>query len=529
MATNRFKIQKSLSAVILISGLLLGNSAAAQNGVASTSLHNGIYIGNSSTLTDVAETIYIGPGVYTIDGIWNIHSKNVWIHPTAQIAGDGQIVFLNPSDNAYYPEMAGTTTIDGNYNELSGNRISAQIAHRNPNNIVLGDIADPGYNITNPGASLAVEKFAFEADNGDMILNGNNFDVSGNSANALTGYSKDRMIVTGNSIAGHFIRSNTNNGTELTFPVGISEGDYTPLYTKGEASSYFVSVVSYSSDDAPDIGGPEKGMDRAWHFGIQGDAPATLSLQHNPGTNGSTYIDDLAFISHYLGSGQWANDQAYSTYISAGLLESELLMYIDRDWNIPVEYLWLTKTSEAVSPLPITLISFDAYKKGGVSDLIWASGSEQNNRGFEIERSLDGQDWVRVGFVESLSDGGNSNRRLDYSFTDNTPANGDNLYRLKQLDFDGKYEYSPIRSVWFDNTNNIRIYPNPAKESVNIAGLKGNEDIAVYDVTGRLVYQIKADNIVMNIPLATLSDGTYYISIFSKDSIILSHKMIKNS
>lgn len=178
--------------------------------------------------------------------------------------------------------------------------------------------------------------------------------------------------------------------------------------------------------------------------------------------------------------------------------------------------------------LPVKLLSFDAYKKGNVAQLVWATASEQNNKGFEIERSTDGRTFTKIGFVSSFAENGNSSLKLDYNFTDNNPANGQNFYRLKQVDFDGKYEYSSVRLVSFDKENNINLYPNPATESVNIAGLQGSESIYVYDVSGRLVYQSKAENASVNIPLTACSKGTYHISIIGADGTMYSYKVVKH-
>ncbi|MBX3255953.1 MAG: T9SS type A sorting domain-containing protein [Chitinophagaceae bacterium] len=178
--------------------------------------------------------------------------------------------------------------------------------------------------------------------------------------------------------------------------------------------------------------------------------------------------------------------------------------------------------------LPVTLISFDGYKRGHTALLLWTTASEQNNKGFEIERSVDGRYWKNIGFVSGRPGNGNNGLKLDYSFTDNYPVSGNNFYRLKQADFDGKYEYSPVRMVSFSKKHDISIWPNPAKESVNISGLQGDESIKIYDVTGRLVYQSKTGQSNMNIPFDKASEGVYYISVISKDGNVSSHKLVKH-
>lgn len=180
------------------------------------------------------------------------------------------------------------------------------------------------------------------------------------------------------------------------------------------------------------------------------------------------------------------------------------------------------------TPLPVVLLNFDTYKKGKSVLLLWATAKEQNNKGFEIERSTDSKNWVTIGFVAAQTENGNSNIKADYNFTDNTPGNAQNFYRLKQVDFDGKYEYSPVRLIAFDKKNNINIYPNPTIERVTIAGLQVGEKINVLDVSGRIVYQETTKDVIVNIPLNKLSAGNYLITIISTDGSVSSYKVVKS-
>src|SRR5690606_28516311 len=103
-----------------------------------------------------------------------------------------------------------------------------------------------------------------------------------------------------------------------------------------------------------------------------------------------------------------------------------------------------------------------------VVDLTWATASEYNNDRFEIERSTNGLNWSQIGSVSGM---GTTQQRHEYLFTDEYPENGENYYRLKQVDFDDKYEYSPIRLVTFGSEitpDNSRIvwYPNPTSGQI---------------------------------------------------------------
>lgn len=177
--------------------------------------------------------------------------------------------------------------------------------------------------------------------------------------------------------------------------------------------------------------------------------------------------------------------------------------------------------------LPITLIRFEVYKKDKAAQLVWTTASEIDNKGFEVEHSTEGKNWTSIGFVRSKSENGLSNAKLNYTFIDNTPDNGQNLYRLKALGTDGRFEFSAIRTVNFDIVSNFFIYPNPTTDQVNIAGLQGNEVVKVYDFSGKLVLETKTNKEIMNIRFGTFAQGAYQISIISADGNIASYKIIK--
>ena len=88
------------------------------------------------------------------------------------------------------------------------------------------------------------------------------------------------------------------------------------------------------------------------------------------------------------------------------------------------------------SILPVELSSFTASENAGKSQLEWTTLTETNNRGFQVERSANGSEWMKIGFVFSKASEGNSTQKLQYSYTDNNPLHGDNYYRLKQYDLD---------------------------------------------------------------------------------------------
>lgn len=182
---------------------------------------------------------------------------------------------------------------------------------------------------------------------------------------------------------------------------------------------------------------------------------------------------------------------------------------------------------ETLSPLPIELMLFNAYKDANQVAIEWITATETNNAGFEIEKSIDGKKWNKIGYVKSNAINGNSNALLDYQFNDVTPNYGRNIYRLKQIDLNGNYKYSETRTVWFGKEDKISIYPNPATDFINISGLNGKETIKLYDVTGKTLQRFVNQHEMMQISIEKYNIGVYYIQIISNEGSVLTYKIVK--
>ncbi len=195
----------------------------------------------------------------------------------------------------------------------------------------------------------------------------------------------------------------------------------------------------------------------------------------------------------------------------------------------------------AQNPLPVELISFTGEFNNSQVDLTWQTVSEINNDYFDIQRSQDGINFETIGKIKGA---GNSNITIDYNYTDFNPYSGISYYRLKQVDFDGRYEYSNIVKVNYKtnttNDNNkpeLSVFPNPAINGdnvrISISGMEANKEILVVvnNIIGEQLYSkiILTDangEILETIaPYNQLSQGTYVIVVASDDNIV-SKKLI---
>lgn len=180
-------------------------------------------------------------------------------------------------------------------------------------------------------------------------------------------------------------------------------------------------------------------------------------------------------------------------------------------------------------PLPVSLLQFTATKQGSTVALKWTTLSEQNNKGFDVERSSDGQEWTKLGFVSSKAPNGNSSAKLEYSFNDEAPLDGKNLYRLKQLDLNGAYVYSEVRLVIFnDNISLITLTPNPMEDELNVQNLEGNCTITIINAAGSVMQELNTDGSKeYRINTATFTPGVYFVNIRDKSGKLSRYKVVK--
>jgi hypothetical protein len=192
-----------------------------------------------------------------------------------------------------------------------------------------------------------------------------------------------------------------------------------------------------------------------------------------------------------------------------------------------------TTSSTTAVPLPIELGSFTGWAETKTNELKWNTQSEENSATFEIERSIDSENFERLGAVNAA---GNSAEAITYGFTDVDPATGVNYYRLKMVDLDGSYEYSNVIQIKRTGKSTIKAFPNPFTKNISIqlAALEsGTAQFMVYDITGKqmMVQEIEIQSGVSNVDLklASLAIGTYIIKALLPGAEVLTTKIIKNN
>ncbi len=175
-------------------------------------------------------------------------------------------------------------------------------------------------------------------------------------------------------------------------------------------------------------------------------------------------------------------------------------------------------TITAQAPLPAELVSFSASSENNFTQLLWRTASETNNEGFEIQRSTDGKNWNNLAFVPGH---GTTTEEQSYAYTDERTLPGMNYYRLQQVDFDGKSEYSKVVSVEMKNGGGgIHFFPNPATGSVTLAletDYSGEATLTLYDLTGKqmktVTLSLEGGAFRTDIGLGDLPTGIYMAQV----------------
>jgi hypothetical protein len=216
-------------------------------------------------------------------------------------------------------------------------------------------------------------------------------------------------------------------------------------------------------------------------------------------------------VARYDGISTWQDEgnSATTGAVAAGSVTS----------NLVTSFSPFTLGSTVAVVLPVELLEFNAKAIENTNvRLTWTTVSEISNERFEVERSKDGEQFEHIGIVKGA---GNSVTQNSYVYTDLLPYSETSYYRLKQVNFDGKFSYTPLRPVRITGAQNIQIYPNPNNGNelfLNIENLSTNElSVFVTDITGKTILNELSDlssgNSLKMVFPQKLASGTYVVNV----------------
>lgn len=250
------------------------------------------------------------------------------------------------------------------------------------------------------------------------------------------------------------------------------------------------------------------------------------------GENGN----NLIFQYSTDGGSTWSAAVGVSPFLPVGTGTTGWYL---RSWNAPgnanafrfqntsslstfrIDDLVITNNNAGCS-LPVRLISFKSEAQATGIELTWQTGEEIGNSHFDIERSTDARHFEGIGRVSGK---GNSSVKQVYSFFDASPKNGPNYYRLKQIDFDGTFEYSRIISAAFTGTGIFKAYPNPVSSvlTIELPNAAAIESAFLYDLLGRKVKEFSTDAL----KLEGIDNGVYFLHVYTTDGRTFRERILK--
>jgi uncharacterized repeat protein (TIGR01451 family) len=274
-------------------------------------------------------------------------------------------------------------------------------------------------------------------------------------------------------------------------------GDVLAQATDPNATTYTSAGALYNTATGAQLAGTSNGLSTA--VITTGTLPSGVSL--DPVT-GRIYVSNAAAL---------ANNAAAQSY-TVSVTTTDAYGGVT---TVPVTF------SLGARPLPVVLTAFTASAVANRdAQLNWNTASEVNSAAFEVERSLDGTTFTKVGLLAAK---GTTAAPSAYAFLDKgvaSLANGTVYYRLKQVDLDGKFAYSPVRTVAFTKAAlaSLSLYPNPAQTTtrLDLSALPAASayQVTLLDVTGRAVRSLTlGGGAVQTLEISTLASGIYYVLV----------------
>ncbi|MCW3074518.1 MAG: hypothetical protein JWP69_1587 [Flaviaesturariibacter sp.] len=499
--------------------LAFAGSGVTQTIPASITQVKNLTIGTTNTIMPSGSLVVTGAMI--VNGTFRPAASDV-ISGSGTLSGTGVIQVTRSTGSS---DLSGQYTLN---KTLTG--LTVEMKGADPQGLESGSFAaltiDNTNNVTLSGAIVLTG--ALSLTNGKLLLGANNITTGSIENGGALSY-----IVTNG--AGAVIRKALNGLEE--FPIGISVDSYSPVSIDNPGlKDWTVNVVSgiVPSTGTHPANRP-RALQRTWNL-IPSSAPGATDLSFSYNTSNANILGaeftpgEEVITNHYnSNTSRWEIAGSAQDPIPVGSVYTVTVSGQTAFSPFAI--------SEAEGALPVTLVSFCGRRVASGNLLKWETASEVNNRGFELQVSSDGRVYSKLSFIPSAAAGGNSTERLLYSYTHATSGTK-KFYRLKQVDFDGRFKMSATINVHPGDAVNFKltnVVPNPVLGTLNFqveAPIKTIVQLYLSDGFGRVVKQaataIEAGTNAMQLNMSTLPAGTYLLQVVTKDgSEPLVHKLIK--
>jgi hypothetical protein len=412
------------------------------------------------------DTIFVGSNTMTIKGDLNGQGKiKTTANSSLKIEGNGGQLNLPLTD---VNNQLGTLVV----NRSSGIKIDKSV---NINNLL---------NLTNGNVTL---------DNSDLSF-GKNATIQGGHSNS---YLKTNGL-------GQVTKDFNSNET-FTFPVGNSSYNAATIKNKDGGVMGVRIEDLLRTDCSSGNAVASEAVNRTWHITKNGANVfgVDLTFQWTGTDELNLFNRNLCYASHCNSANNtWEKLSSGSkSATGTGPFSISYTNYMGTFSPFGV--------GSGNGALPVTWVQVAAKKLNESTMVTWSTASEKGTDRFEIERSLDGKNFEKIGQVAAV---GNSNTLQNYSFRDAQNIPETTFYRIKSVDFDGTTEYSKTVSVQF-NALQVSTFPNPTTGKVNLQGVDKAE-VEIVNSLGKVMNKFSFNgNSNSEIDLSNLPDGIYFISI----------------
>lgn len=552
-ASSTLRIQASTNGVNYVD-VQSFTISGAQNDILSFTTTNAFPLGTSYVKIYFIKGSNVGVGPITINGVG--HSNFTTFCPCAYgIDGisNGDMVWAGKNANADWNSTINWTR----YNE-GGYHLTAT-APTSSNNVYIIEKAEceidalPHINENTTCNNLTMfNGLGIDiAENQTLTINGTATFTNGViNGNVIFGSS---ATVSGASTSSHVDGIVTKSGTAngFTFPTGSNGNLGKVVVTDGTATDvsvqYFSNPAGFGTNDLPrwwnaaDMSGenPFNHVSNVEYWRISSTdtitanfiAEASTDMHFNSETDEEDRIPANIQMAFY-DNNRWTNVGGSASIDGNTLSINGAEIPASATRGISGNYTTFGSKSKS-TVLPIELVSFTANCNGRSALIEWTTATEKNNDFFVLERSYDALNFKEIARIAGA---GNSIEPISYAYTDFGVRNGDNYYRLVQVDYDGTSTASEIivaNCLGTDGEPEVLAYPNPFGDDLtlrfeNFGNIQAT--VEVYDMLGRMVHTQKVNcsqnDYEVVLRLAGLSDGTYNVRISAKE-FVLNKKVVK--
>jgi len=477
-----------------------------------------IYSGSTCMTTTNTYTVscYTQPPIITTNSTGNLLSSATAVSGNSNYSGATVTLYKGTSPSGVAVGSPATTAANGSWT-VSGLTLTAGDNYYAT--ISSGGCVSP----SSSGTSVLAVTTACPTITGSYTESSTS--VSGTMPSAFTG--TVRLYLDGAQIGSASLTSATSWTINSPFTYPLYPGGVLSVtaQTTGSAENFTcasTATIGCTSPSTPSISPTSANINtgQTVTFNVGNVTTGTwYALLDNNGASYATSVYKTSTSSFNLTTNTFTSPGTYNLSLTANMLSGCALSF-------------QTASVQVTTPLPLTLVSFDATAGDGTVLLQWKTASEQNVSHFEVERGIDGSVFTPIGQVAAT---GNSRVPQHYQLTDPAPGTGRIYYRLKMIDLDGSITYSRVVTVSVTPRLMVTfISPNPFTDAISVnlqLGQPQQVDIRLLDATGRQIRSLlfngqKGMNTVQVRQLERLSNGLYIIQLHT-DSQDLQYKVIR--